>query len=254
MQITPWPALYMPAVPTKFPTLSIQSTYGVRNFGATSVKSYVCGITPYDSTHLGHAATYITFDLIHRYIRASGGTVAFVENVTDIDEPLLERAQRDSQDWRALALNQVELFQSDMVALHVLPPQHFVPATSAMSLVDDAISAMDENGYVYRVENDLYFLSNHFLAIFQYRLTKRYQSLLNVVEIPHELVRNIPWIQFCGGLIKMVNQAGKVLMAMADLVGISNVASSASDTCWARITSRKRALNHLLTFKAGEQI
>lgn len=164
MQITPWPDVYMPAVPAKFPLLSIQSTYGLREFGSISAKSYVCGITPYDSTHLGHAATYITFDLIHRYIRASGGTVSFVENVTDIDEPLLERAKRDSQDWRSLGLNQVELFQSDMVALHILPPRFLVPATSAMDLVDDAISAMQENGFVYKVEDDLYFSIDSFLG------------------------------------------------------------------------------------------
>jgi L-cysteine:1D-myo-inositol 2-amino-2-deoxy-alpha-D-glucopyranoside ligase len=153
----------MPSVPASFPDLILKSTYGVRIFGPRLFKSYVCGITPYDSTHLGHAATYITFDLIHRYIKASGGEVSFVENVTDIDEPLLERASRDNQDWRALALNQVQLFQGDMVDLHVIPPQHFVPATSIMELVDEAISTMERNGYVYKVENDLYFSIEDFL-------------------------------------------------------------------------------------------
>jgi L-cysteine:1D-myo-inositol 2-amino-2-deoxy-alpha-D-glucopyranoside ligase len=164
MQLQPWPNLYMPAVPAIFPHLTLKSTYGIREFGPQTLKSYVCGITPYDSTHLGHAATYITFDLIHRYIKASGGEVLFVENVTDIDEPLLERAARDNQDWKTLALNQVQLFQSDMVDLHVLPPEYFVPATSVMELVDEAISAMDRNGYVYKVENDLYFSIEDFLV------------------------------------------------------------------------------------------
>ena len=163
MQLQPWPTLYMPAVPADFPKLKLKSTYGIREFGAESFKSYVCGITPYDSTHLGHAATYISFDLIHRYIKASGGEVSFVENVTDIDEPLLERATRDNQDWRALALNQVQLFQGDMVDLHILPPQHFVPATSVMALVDAAITAMQKNGYTYKVENDVYFSIEEFL-------------------------------------------------------------------------------------------
>lgn len=164
MQLQPWPTLYMPSVPAVFPHLKLQSTYGVREFGPYLLKSYVCGITPYDSTHLGHAATYITFDLIHRYIKASGGDISFVENVTDIDEPLLERATRDNQDWRALAFNQVQLFQSDMVDLHVLPPQHFIPATSVMTLVDEAISAMQRNGYTYKVGDDIYFSIEDFLG------------------------------------------------------------------------------------------
>ena len=70
---------------------------------------YVCGITPYDATHLGHAATYLTFDLIHRYLLASGKKVHFVENITDIDDPLLERAERDNLDWVALAEKEIEL-------------------------------------------------------------------------------------------------------------------------------------------------
>jgi len=71
---------------------------------------YVCGITPYDATHLGHAATYLTFDVINRYLTAQGRTVNFVENITDIDEPLLERAHRDSIDWKELAADQIALF------------------------------------------------------------------------------------------------------------------------------------------------
>lgn len=164
MQIKPWADVYMPLIPTDFPPLVLDSSYGLRQFEAASLKMYVCGITPYDSTHLGHAATYITFDLINRYISASGGKVSFVENVTDIDEPLLERAQRDNQDWQALAFNQVLLFQSDMVDLHVLPPQHFVPATSVMNLVDEAITVMQNNGFVYKVDSDLYFSIESFLS------------------------------------------------------------------------------------------
>jgi L-cysteine:1D-myo-inositol 2-amino-2-deoxy-alpha-D-glucopyranoside ligase len=84
---------------------------------------YVCGITPYDATHLGHAATYITYDLVHRYLKASGKSVHFVENITDIDDPLLERALRDGCDWQTLANSQIDLFIGDMTALKVIPPQ-----------------------------------------------------------------------------------------------------------------------------------
>ena len=63
---------------------------------------YVCGITPYDATHLGHAATYLAFDLVNRMWRDAGHAVHYVQNVTDIDDPLLERAERDGEDWIVL--------------------------------------------------------------------------------------------------------------------------------------------------------
>ena len=125
---------------------------------------YVCGITPYDATHLGHAATYLTFDLINRYTKLIKGEVHFVENITDIDEPLLERATRDGTDWVSLAQKETDLFARDMEALRVFSPEWFVPATQTMDLVDYAISKMDENGYVYKVENDYYFRTSKFLA------------------------------------------------------------------------------------------
>jgi L-cysteine:1D-myo-inositol 2-amino-2-deoxy-alpha-D-glucopyranoside ligase len=71
-------------------------------------RMYVCGITPYDATHLGHAATYLTFDLINRYLRASGSQVLYVQNITDIDDPLLERAIRDNLNWEDLATSQID--------------------------------------------------------------------------------------------------------------------------------------------------
>src|SRR4029450_8356741 len=67
--------------------------------GATATM-YVCGIPPYDATHLGHAATYLAFDLVNRVWRDLGHDVHYVQNVNDIDDPLLERAERDHEDWR----------------------------------------------------------------------------------------------------------------------------------------------------------
>ncbi len=160
MKISPWPELYVPGMSQALPALKMKSTYGEKIFSSdpiNPIRMYVCGITPYDSTHLGHAATYITFDLIHRYILATGGTVSFVENITDIDEPLLERASRDNTDWQSLALDQVQLFKSDMSALHILPPKYFVPATQVMDEVAQAIETMEKNGFVYKVDQDIYF-------------------------------------------------------------------------------------------------
>ena len=120
-------------------------------------RMYVCGITPYDATHLGHAATYLTFDLINRYLRAQGSTVKYVQNITDIDDPLLERAKRDKVDWQELALSQIDLFRSDMVNLRILPPDHYIGAVEAIDLVTQSISALQEAGTIYPIENDLYF-------------------------------------------------------------------------------------------------
>ena len=120
-------------------------------------RMYVCGITPYDATHLGHAATYLTFDLINRYLRATGAQVSYVQNITDIDDPLLERANRDGVDWSELAQQQIDLFRSDMVHLRVIPPAHYIGAVEAIPLVVQAISELEEQSSIYPVDSDLYF-------------------------------------------------------------------------------------------------
>ena len=163
--IPSWPDLYQPPIDRALPPLSLKTAAGMQEITAGQRFSmYICGITPYDATHLGHAATYIAFDLINRYQRVAGAQVCFVENITDIDEPLLERAARDDQDWRDLAASQIDLFRSDMTALHIFPPADFVPATGVMELIDAAISQMDRNGFVYRVGDDLYFDISSFLV------------------------------------------------------------------------------------------
>lgn len=117
---------------------------------------YVCGITPYDATHLGHAATYLTFDLIHRYLLASGKKVHFVENITDIDDPLLERAERDHLDWVELAEKEIELFRSDMTALRVLPPQFYIGAVESIPDVISAIEIYQSRNLTYVLDGDVY--------------------------------------------------------------------------------------------------
>lgn len=118
---------------------------------------YVCGITPYDATHLGHAATYLSFDLIHRYLLASGAMVNYVQNITDIDEPLLERANRDGVEWENLAKEQIDLFRNDMSALNVLPPTHYIGAIEAIPLVLEAIDQLSDKKSTYQIDSDIYF-------------------------------------------------------------------------------------------------
>lgn len=118
---------------------------------------YVCGITPYDATHMGHAATYLGFDLLNRAWRNAGKQVTFVENVTDIDDPLLERAQKVNVDWRELAERETQLFREDMAALRVLAPDHFVGAVESIPLVQDLVAELDKAAAVYKVDEDYYF-------------------------------------------------------------------------------------------------
>ena len=161
----PWPNPALPAVGHAFPTLRLRASNGELSIDpASAQRMYVCGITPYDATHLGHAATYLTFDLINRYVRMAGGTMDFVENITDIDEPLLERATRDGVDWQGLAEQETNLFKNDMSALRLFSPEWFVPATQVMELVDQAIAAISARGFTYVVDGDIYFRVTPFLS------------------------------------------------------------------------------------------
>ena len=122
-----------------------------------TARMYVCGITPYDATHLGHAATFVAFDLVHRVWLDAGHDVHYVQNVTDVDDPLLERAIRDGVDWRDLAEREIDLFREDMSELGVLPPRDFVGAVESIPRIVDMIQRLRELGVTYDVEQDTYF-------------------------------------------------------------------------------------------------
>ncbi|MYM18939.1 cysteine--1-D-myo-inosityl 2-amino-2-deoxy-alpha-D-glucopyranoside ligase [Brevibacterium sp. 5221] len=119
---------------------------------------YVCGITPYDATHLGHAATYVAFDLLVRAWRDAGVDVVYVQNTTDIDDPLLERAAATGVDWRELAESQIELFRTDMEALRVIPPQAFVGAVESIPQIAEGVEALLASGAAYTLPSgDVYY-------------------------------------------------------------------------------------------------
>jgi L-cysteine:1D-myo-inositol 2-amino-2-deoxy-alpha-D-glucopyranoside ligase len=125
-----------------------------------SASMYVCGITPYDATHLGHAATMITFDLVNRMWRDQGLDVRYVQNVTDIDDPLLERAQRDGEDWLVLAMRETALFREDMEALRIIPPAHYVGAVESIPSIVTHVRDLVERGAAYQLGDgtgDVYF-------------------------------------------------------------------------------------------------
>ena len=135
---------------------------------------YACGITPYDATHIGHAATYTAWDLLVRawldaMPEVAGAApapaaptparylVIYVQNVTDVDDPLLERAARDGEDWRELARREIQRYRGDMEALRVLPPTHLVGAVEALPIIERFTARLADRGAVYDVDEDLYF-------------------------------------------------------------------------------------------------
>ncbi|KRE41644.1 cysteine--1-D-myo-inosityl 2-amino-2-deoxy-alpha-D-glucopyranoside ligase [Knoellia sp. Soil729] len=115
---------------------------------------YVCGITPYDATHLGHAATYVAFDLVGRVLRDNGHEVHYTQNVTDVDDPLLERAARDGIDWRDLAVAEADLYREDMTALQVIPPDDYVGVVEALPTIADLVRRTIASGTAYELDND----------------------------------------------------------------------------------------------------
>src|SRR5665213_3455249 len=160
----PWPAPHastsLDALPGKGPLPMVwdTATQSKVTVGSTAGASmYVCGITPYDATHLGHAATYVGFDLLNRVWRDAGVDVDYVQNVTDVDDPLLERAAATGETWQELAAREIALFHRDMSALRVLPPQHYVGVVESIAIVVALIQKLQADGAAYDVDGDLYF-------------------------------------------------------------------------------------------------
>ena len=155
-----WPAPDLPVLPVPGPEVQVHDTATgglLRTRPNGAARMYVCGITPYDATHMGHAATYVAFDLLNRAWRNAGHDVSYVLNVTDVDDPLLERADKVGVDWRDLAERETELFRQDMAALRVVPPEHYRGAVESIPLIVELIERLQQTGSLYSVDEDLYF-------------------------------------------------------------------------------------------------
>ncbi len=155
-----WPGCEVPALPGRGGQLHLYDTAAQEVRPTTpgdTARMYVCGITPYDATHLGHAATYLAFDLVNRVWRDAGHDVHYVQNVTDVDDPLLERAAHTGEAWMELATREIDLFRDDMTALRVLPPRDYIGAVEAVPEITVAIEALLDSGAAYRVGDDIYF-------------------------------------------------------------------------------------------------
>jgi L-cysteine:1D-myo-inositol 2-amino-2-deoxy-alpha-D-glucopyranoside ligase len=155
-----WPSPGVPALPGRGRPLRLFDTasYAVRETAPNgTARMYVCGITPYDATHLGHAATYLAFDLVQRVWRDAGLAVHYVQNITDVDDPLLERAAHIGENWMSLAEREIELFRDDMHALRVLAPDDYIGAVEAVPEITEAIGNLLASGAAYYVDQDIYF-------------------------------------------------------------------------------------------------
>ncbi|MEJ5915603.1 cysteine--1-D-myo-inosityl 2-amino-2-deoxy-alpha-D-glucopyranoside ligase [Pseudokineococcus sp. 1T1Z-3] len=157
-----WPHPALPSLPGRGGPVSVHDTASgqVRATAPGEVAGlYVCGITPYDATHMGHAATYLAFDLLVRAWRDAGHQVQYVQNVTDVDDPLLERAAATGIDWRDLAVRETDLFRADMTALGVVPPDVYLGAVETVPRAAEAVRGLVERGAAYRLgsSGDVYF-------------------------------------------------------------------------------------------------
>lgn len=166
-----WSAPTVPHLPGNAPILAVHDTATGRlqdtadaAAANAAASMYVCGITPYDATHMGHAATYVAFDLLLRIWRDAGRPVTYVQNVTDIDDPLLERAAKLGMDWQVLAKEQTDLFRADMEALNVIPPEHYIGAVESIPWLVPLVEELLAKDLAYPVpgengepDGDIYF-------------------------------------------------------------------------------------------------
>lgn len=155
-----WISTDVPELEGNAPTVHIfdSRTQELRPLPNTGVgKMYVCGITPYDATHMGHASTYVAFDLLNRIWRDSGAQVKYVQNVTDVDDPLIERAIATNRDWQDIAIEQTALFHEDMHALRNIAPDHYIGAVESINLVVERVTAMQNSDIAYLVDEDIYY-------------------------------------------------------------------------------------------------
>src|SRR5712692_8272334 len=116
---------------------------------SSPVTMYVCGVTPYDTTHAGHAFTYVAFDVLQRYLRFLGHPVRYVSNITDVDDSILERARQRKMDFRQLGEEQTAQFVKDMHDLNVLPPNERPKATDEIPHMIRIIERLFQRGAAY---------------------------------------------------------------------------------------------------------
>lgn len=123
----------------------------------TTVTVYVCGITPYDTTHLGHAFTFTVADNLIRYLEYSGKQICYAQNVTDIDDDILRKAQQVGEEWDALGRRWTRHFIRDMVSLNVRAPDYYAKVTDFIDGIIAWVRKLVDSGFAYRSGGNVYF-------------------------------------------------------------------------------------------------
>src|SRR3954447_10927541 len=122
-----------------------------------TLRMYVCGVTPYDTTHLGHALTYATFDVINRYFQYRGYQVRYIQNVTDIDDDILRKAKEVGEPWDELGARWAKVHQDSLAALNVLPPVEYTCATNHIDKMVEIIESLISSDHAYASGPNVYF-------------------------------------------------------------------------------------------------
>ncbi|MGI8829293.1 MAG: cysteine--tRNA ligase [Candidatus Limnocylindria bacterium] len=125
--------------------------------GRDQIGLYVCGVTPYDTGHLGHAFTYVSFDVLYRYLEYLGHDVTYVQNLTDVDDDMLRKARETGEDYLALGNRWVTTFLTEMAALNWLPPDHYPRATQHIPQMVALIGRLMDNGLAYAADGNVFF-------------------------------------------------------------------------------------------------
>ena len=121
------------------------------------VTLYVCGVTPYDTSHLGHAFVFVVFDSLIRFLRFQGLSITYTQNVTDIDDPLIERAEKLGVTWQELAKKWTDYLLRDFKFLNIEMPTNFVYATSEVPMMQEIVAGLIKNGFGYIAGGNVYF-------------------------------------------------------------------------------------------------
>lgn len=220
-----------------------------------TARLYVCGITPYDATHLGHAATYVTFDLLNRALLDSGRDVTYAQNVTDVDDPLLERAARDGVDWRDLAAQEIQLFRDDMTALRVLPPESYIGVVERVPRIGASVVALLASGAAYRVSNagqpgvdaatdDIYLdvqAQPKFGAVSGWSRDEMLAVYADRGGDPDRPGKRTPSTRCCGARYARANPAGPSTVCRRGGPGGTSSARASVSTNWARVSTCRAA-------------
>lgn len=143
-----------------------------------SVKLYVCGITPYDASHLGHAFVFVIFDTLKRFLKHLGYAVTYVQNITDVDDDILKKARETGKNWQELGDRWVDILKKDFAYLNILLPDHMPKASETIDTIIDIIRTLQKNEHAYEVDGWVYFAASSF---------EKYGALSRLNE--HEMIR-----------------------------------------------------------------